>query len=134
MKNENYNQKVTGNEIRSYQSSGLSWNWAAFSLPVIWGLFHGVLWPIGIRCVIFIVSNVLGVYWVDNPDIQTKSIIFFSTLFNLVLSIYMGLRADKIGDFTGCSHEKGWQGVGIVCSIVVFISVVYAIMIFPSLL
>lgn len=127
MTNDNYNHEML-NEKTNPRQSVYSWNWAAFSIPVIWGLFHGVLWPIAAKIAIFIISNVAGVWWVDEPnDAQTLAITFFSLALNLVLNFYLGFKADKIGDFSGCEHEKGWKNVGIILAIPYIIGSLYFI-------
>ncbi|MBP5546466.1 MAG: DUF2628 domain-containing protein [Bacteroidales bacterium] len=100
-----------------------SWNWGAFSFPIIWGLFHGVYWPIGVNFVILIIANIMGVWWTPFDVIPNEfSIAFTELVLTLVMKIILGLRGDNMGDFSGCTHENIWDSIGKVVGIIEIIS------------
>ena len=76
------------------------WNWGAFALPAIWGLFNGVYWPVAVSIVAAVASHIA-----DNNE--NMEIIYYS-IFAILLAIriILGINGNKMAWKSARKHQK----------------------------
>ena len=104
------------------------WNWGAFGLPVIWGLFNGVYWPAIVSVVAYVAQKIV----VNNEGMEFVNLIILALL--LIMRIVLGVSGNKmawqsarkrqsISKFE--SSQKRWGIIGIAAlAIMVFVTII----------
>ena len=69
-------------------------NWAAFSIPVIWGLFNNVDKTLWVLIPTFVIPTCLGVYKDSIPTTLITPISTLCYLCNLALCIWCGIKGN----------------------------------------
>lgn len=109
-----------------------SWNWGAFLLSWIWALGHACWWPFIVILILLLMSYItivlifpLGV-----------SFLIMINLFQIALSIYLGIKGNSIAWENGCFEnidhfrrkERGWTIAGVIVLIsCIVISIILAV-------
>lgn len=93
-------------------------NWGAFAIPGIWGLFNGVYWPLGAGFLLGVANHLFGG--------ATPMVTAMLLLVLLLLCFYVGATGNKeawkkckattIEDFE--RRQKGWSKAGVIVLIV----------------
>ena len=76
------------------------WNWGAFALPVIWGLFNGVYWPI----IVGIIATVARRIADNNANMEIIYYSIFAIL--LTIRIILGLKGNKMAWEHARKHQR----------------------------
>lgn len=108
------------------------WNWGAFALPVIWGLFNGVYWTIGVALGLGVLSVILGGLFIV-LHIDDEAIIFVVSL-----AISVGVRslvarvANRSSWKKVCQErtaqdfeksQKTWNIIGVILTVISIIGI-----------
>lgn len=75
------------------------WNWGAFVLPALWGLFNNVYWPLFVN---------LGLYAIGSQIVFAENIIgrvIFLTIGSLAMGIYLGIKGNSLS-WEGLSEKR----------------------------
>lgn len=119
--NEKYNdEKITFDENEKLPDCFDKWNWGAFGISPIWGLFHGIIWPFGIAIAVGIVVAIA-----NNP--VTSSAVSSIAVIIIIISLYLGANGNRLAwhemqEPRDADHfdrkQKVWNKIGIICLIV----------------
>ena len=95
------------------------WNWGAFVLPGLWGLFNRVYWPLFVMMILVILTNV----FLSTDPLEEYSKEHIKIISNLIISFILGVKGNGLSwneyknSKTPCEfdqRQKIWNIIGII--------------------
>ena len=103
-----------------------NWNWGAFSLPAIWGLFNGIYWPLAVNLIISALLQFAMYVISDSSIIITVA----SLVLTFLMMVYLGTEGNKLAWKKAAkykskekfeSSQRIWNKIGIISFVIIVI-------------